>query len=208
MGLAGAGLALSALGTGASVYGQSKARKSAKRAQAANAKQDAWSNLQNVVAGGSGIRRTPVEPLPQVNWGGALANIGSLLGQKHEADLAADRAEWDRAFKAGELATKTPEDSAIVMPGESFIKGVKKPTATASKLPTYQQAAKLLYGNDVDAQTQMMNALLVSQGKNPLPAGSTQLPPEAREFLMALYPSLKGGGPGAGGADPLGLGSK
>ena len=83
-------LALSAAGTGASLYGQSNDRKEAKKADEENRRQAAWNALMQAAAGGVPQNTYKAEAIPGVNWGGALSNMGGALaayqGAKQDQD--------------------------------------------------------------------------------------------------------------------------
>jgi len=95
-------LALGGVGTGLNLFGQRKARKEAKKAQAEQRKEDALYNLM-AVAGGQGISKpSPISSLPQVDVGSALIQLGQLANsydmQKQNKKLINAKADY---YKGG-----------------------------------------------------------------------------------------------------------
>lgn len=83
------GLGLGAVGTGASLYSQNQAKKAAKRAEEENRKTAAWNALMQAAAGGVPQNGFQASAIPQVDYGGAVSQLGA--GVMSAGNMLADR---------------------------------------------------------------------------------------------------------------------
>lgn len=124
MGLPGAALAVQAISSGMSLYDQQRARKEAKKATEEQRKQDAWTQLMAAAGGQGVVRPTPISEAPTVNYGGALAQIGSSLGSFSDKQAASaqaakelaakqDQETWLRGYRERVLQSKTPTPEEV-----------------------------------------------------------------------------------------------
>ena len=96
-GLGPVGIGLGAIGTIADLFGQSKARKDAKKSAAEQRKLDVITSLISVAGGGGPRGVNAGAPAPGVDYGGALGGLGNLaltadsIGMKKSASAAQDK---------------------------------------------------------------------------------------------------------------------
>ncbi len=119
---------LQGIGALANLFGGRKARRDARTAQKRQRRADAIHGLQAAASGGIPGAPRAEAPLPQVNTGGALSQLGSILGTIDSANRAETAAAEDRKFKLDMLANQTPQGQTTP---ELGVEGLKAPTAAA-----------------------------------------------------------------------------
>ena len=76
-------------GTGYSVYSQEQAKKESKQAQEEQDRKDAWDQMIAAAGGDPIPQSSPVRIQPTVDYGAAIANVGSTIGSYGAAKVAA-----------------------------------------------------------------------------------------------------------------------
>ena len=112
MGPAAIGLALTGIGTGASLIGQQQQRKSIKKANKEQRAQDAFQSLLSLTAGGGPVAPQPIRAAPGIDVGGAIGNIGSAVTGFANTKVAQNAAQQLRDFQQKQFAEKTRATSA------------------------------------------------------------------------------------------------
>lgn len=178
MELATLGLILGAGGTAANLFSQAKARREAKKAAAEQARRDAFHSLMVAAGGGTPSAPTPIDPAPVVDYGGAVANMGSLMMQSGQANK-------ENALKERQLNIAQSEADAMGSYRTALGEYYKNKGGESGK-PSFDDFMKYRFGTDS------------------LGGPSYRLSPEAERNLDAMYPGW-GGGAAVNPDDRLGL---
>lgn len=143
------GLGLGAVGTGASLYSQNQAKKAAKRAEEENRRTAAWNALMQAAAGGVPQNNFQASAMPQVDYGGAVSQLGSGLVQA--GSLMADRDYKNQllTMKARQAAEANAQEDRRIKVAET----------TAANTAEYQKgmldnAWQARMGRDLDRMNQ------------------------------------------------------
>lgn len=203
MGLAAAGLVLSAIGTGAGLIGQQQNRKSIKRANKAQREKDAFQNLLSITGGGGPVAGQPISAAPAIDIGGAIGDIGSAVtgfANQQTADDAATQLRdfQERQFTESKRATSASEGfKASSLEIEKLFKEIvgqaQKTRAgkPASGLtPTFKQSFDMLQGES-NQTFDLINAMRAMKGEKPFDFGTNaEIPDAFKKELFSIHPQL------------------
>jgi hypothetical protein len=182
------GLAIGAAGLLTNLFGQQKARKEAQEAQRKQQQAEAFNNLVRVVGGGLPGATTPVQPAPQVDYGGALGGLGNMVAGLGASRDAAAHQTWERGLKEREFKL----DEAYKM-GKINKEEAMNPLDVIKTLVLFEKA------NQPDKFSSILEMMARRDGAK-IPAGQPQkinLPPEVRDILYNALGIKRAPGEGA-----------
>ena len=211
-------LGIALAGTGASLYGQSRARRAAQRAAAQNRRQNAWTQLMQA-AGGQGVSSVADQSAePTVDYGAALAQLGNTLAANTQAEeLSQYRTrQLDLRQEANATSAQRADTAADVAQGNERYR-LEHDAAMADQAEADRNLRERLgLANAMrprgSSTSDLVQALLARDARNagvggasgsPRTPGGAAAGGSARqiyeEMMRRLFPELMGGG-GAGGA--------